>query len=94
MSLFFAFVILINAAAMIAVGYLVWNVGEIFDRKLTETIRKQDDRLRKRHQGALNGQQAESQEASAEQASQPGQQQANQTAIAKPRHQAGRPYRR
>ena len=88
MSLFFAFVILINAGALIAAGYLLWNLGEIFDGKISEAIRKQDDRLRKRAQGAHNGHQ----ETEAE-ASQSGQQQANATP-AKSKRQAGRPYRR
>ena len=88
MSLFFAFVILINAAALIAAGYLLWNLGTIFDGQITEAIRKQDDRLRKRFQGSANGHQETETEAP-----QSGQQQANSTP-AKAKRQAGRPYRR
>jgi len=47
MDFFLALVILINASVMIAAGYLLWNLGDIFDVKLTEAIRKQDDRNRK-----------------------------------------------
>lgn len=90
MNLFLAFVILLNAAALIATGYLVWNLGIIFDRKLADAIRKQDDRLRKR-QGAVNGQQESAQESASGSGSSEGRSEDDQ-APAK-RRQIGRPYR-
>jgi len=89
MNLFLAFVILLNAAALIATGYLLWNLGAIFDKKLADAIRKQDDRVRKRAGSAANGQQ-ESEAPASSTLDQPQHRQA-------PRGQrpaTGRPYRR
>jgi len=92
MQTFLAFIILLNAAAMIVAGYLLWNLDKIFDRKLSEAIRKQDDRLRKRQGSSLNGKSEESQEAPP--SPQSGHEQADQAAGARQRRQTGRPFRR
>jgi len=91
MDIFFAFVALLNAIGMIAMGYLLWNLNETFDRKLTDAIRKQDDRLRKRQGSTVNGQQTGETQAQ-ESDSGEGRREANQEAGA-PARQIGRPWR-
>lgn len=55
MDIFFAFATLTYAASWIAAGYILWNLNKIWEQKMEEAVRKQDDRLRKRFGSAANG---------------------------------------
>jgi len=90
MNLFLAFVILLNAAALIAAGYLLWRADDYLERYISDAIRKQDDRIRKR-QGAANGVSQET-SSDSETAGPVGGETPDTSRTAK-RRQIGRPYR-
>ena len=86
MDLFFAFVTLLNIATMAAVGYYLRKLPEYLDRCMSEEIRKQDDRIRKRTGVVNNGKHAEQETA------QEGATQTQGRGLSRP--QAGQSYRR
>ena len=88
MNLFLAFVILLNAATLIATGYLLWRADTYLEKYISDAIRKQDDRIRKRTGSSSNGEKAE-------QAEQAGESEETSSNRRHPlQRQAGRPYRR